>query len=81
MIKKGNKANFKTLQKAFKNGDVALMECTLKATGKKVDVICAVCKGRDPKFPIEMVPFAMLFNDNPYDLLVPPEGMGHASHL
>ena len=41
-IPKGHKNNFETLKKAAVNGDLALMECTDKNTGKKVNVICAV---------------------------------------
>lgn len=68
-IPEGYIANFNTLTKAFKNKNVALVETSDKATGKKVYVICAV--QRDGEM-IEIVPFAKLFDGNPYDELVPP---------
>lgn len=66
---KNHSENFKTLRRAFVNGHVALMECTEKATGEKVAVICAVVfDGKEYTF----TPFARFFNDNPYDVLIPP---------
>ena len=35
----GDRTNFDTLQQAFRNGDVALMECQFVATGKPVAVV------------------------------------------
>jgi len=72
-ILKGHKAQFETLKQAFANGDIALMECQRKDTGEIVSVICAVnVTGRSKKFEYRFVPFAQLFNGNPYDLLEPP---------
>jgi hypothetical protein len=70
----GHKANVETLQTAFDNGDVALMECQLAATGEPVAVLCAA--NRQPDGEVEFTPFAMLFNDNPYELLNPPKPEG-----
>lgn len=70
----GHKANFDTLQQAFAAGDVALMECQLAATGEEVAVICAANRQEDGG--IEFAPFAMLFNDNPYRLVNPPNPDG-----
>lgn len=64
-----HKGNFETLRKAFANGDVALMECTLNATGEKVAVICAV---HTESGEYVFTPMAQFFNGNPYDLLSPP---------
>jgi hypothetical protein len=64
-----HKQNFETLRKAFHDGQVCLMDCTLKATGEHVAVICAVAPVGDE---MEFVPFAMFFNGNPYELLNPP---------
>lgn len=69
MITKGYKANFETLQKAVRNGDVCLMECTLQATGKPVFVICAVHKDETD---FVMTPLAKLFDGNPYEEVLPP---------
>ncbi len=70
----GHKANFETLQAAFDNGDVALMECQLAATGEPVAVVCAANRHDDGS--VEFAPFAMLFNDNPYEILNPPKPEG-----
>lgn len=64
-----HKGNFETLRVAFARGDVALMDCTEKATGEHVAVICAVVQ--DEKGYV-FTPFARFFNGNPYDLLTPP---------
>lgn len=68
-ILEGHKANLHTLFMAHENGDIALMECTDKATGKPVIVICAVNRdGGD----VIMAPLAKLFDGNPYEELDPP---------
>ena len=61
--------NFNTLSQAFSDGAACLLECRERATGSPAYVICAVNR-RGPDF--ELVPFARLFDDNPYDLLTPP---------
>lgn len=61
--------NFDTLTKAFKSGDVALMDCIENSTGEHVAVICAVGKeGEEFVF----TPFCKFFNGNPFELLTPP---------
>ena len=68
-----HKPNFETLKEAFANGDVALMECQLKSTGEAVAVVVALNQdGEDFSF----VPFAIMFNGNPYELLNPPDPDG-----
>ena len=65
--------NFETLKHAFANGDVALMECQLVANGETVAAIVAVNRtGED----FEFVPFAMMFNGNPFEMLNPPDPNG-----
>ena len=73
-IATGHRKNFDTLRRAFANGDVALMECQLAATGEDVTVLCAA--NRLPDNEIEFAPFAMMFNDDPYRLLNPPKAEG-----
>ena len=70
----GHKTNFDTLQQAFAAGDVALMECQLASTGEVVPVICAAIRLENGE--IEFVPFAMMFNDDPYRLVNPPKPEG-----
>jgi Family of unknown function (DUF6117) len=65
-----HEATFKTIQRAFANGQVALMECKLRATAEMVAVICGV-------FPLGraesvFIPLAQLFPGNPYDTIEPP---------
>lgn len=57
-----HKPNFETLRQAFENGDVALLECQLKATGEPVAVVVAVNRDSDE---FAFVPVAMMFNGNP----------------
>ena len=69
-IAKGHGTNFETLRKAFASDDVCLLECTEKATGKPVVVLCMVNRvGEDRVF----VPVARMFSGNPYDELIPPK--------
>jgi hypothetical protein len=70
----GYKANFDTLRRAFLAGDAALMECQMAATGEAVVVVCAANRQDDGS--VEFAPFAMLFPDNPYELLNPPKPEG-----
>jgi len=72
-IPNGHKKNFSVLQDAFKADRVALMECQLAATGEQVAVVCAVNVANGQ---YEFVPFAMLFNDNPYEVVNPPNPDG-----
>lgn len=69
MIAEGYKTNFETLQRAADDGNLALMECQDKATGKPVIVICAVNFNGEE---YEMVPLSKMFDGNPYDELNPP---------
>jgi hypothetical protein len=68
-IAKGHAANLKTLTRAFRNGDVALVDCRDKATGKPVVVLAMI--GRDGDEYI-ITPVAKMFDGNPYDELDPP---------
>ena len=66
-------ANFKTLKRAFKNGDVCLLECQDAATGKTVIAVCAISKvGEEYTF----APLAKMFDGNPYEELNPPDPDG-----
>jgi hypothetical protein len=69
MIPQPYRDNFHTLQQAFSDGAACLLECHERATGQPVYVLCAVNRS-GPDY--EMVPFARLFDDNPYELLAPP---------
>jgi hypothetical protein len=73
-IVQGHKENFETLRRAFKYGDVALLECEEVATGEKVAVIC--CKQEQNDGTIVFIPFAKFFNGNPCEMLRPPNPDG-----
>lgn len=64
------RANFQTLLRAAKRGDLALMECTEISTGEIRFVICAV--GRDDGGYVFM-PFGHLADGNPFEAYRPPE--------
>lgn len=69
MIKEGYKHNFETLKVACRNGDLALLECTDKETGKEVVTICAVQKVNNEYI---FTPLAKMFDGNPYEELNAP---------
>ena len=69
-IPKGTVSNFDTLQRACRNGDVVLLECTDAKTGEPAYAVCAV--NRDAG-EFHFVPIAKMFNGNPYKELVPPD--------
>ncbi len=73
MLATGHRQNFDTLQQAFCRGDAALLECRLIATGERVPVIVAV---NQVAGEFEFVPFALMFDNNPYELLDPPHPDG-----
>jgi hypothetical protein len=73
-LSKGYKCNFATLRRAFRAGDVALMECQLAATGETTAVICAANRLADGS--VEFVPFAAMFPGNPYEAVNPPNPDG-----
>ena len=68
-----HKPNFETLREAFAADDVALLECQLKETDEPVAVVVAM---NDEGSEIGFVPFAMMFNGNPYEMLNPPNPDG-----
>jgi hypothetical protein len=75
-IVQDHKQNFETLKRAFAEGQVALMDCILLETGEHVAVICAVGWQSDLNVKgggeYTFTPFAMFFNGNPFELLLPP---------
>ena len=67
----GHINNFETLKRAFRDGNVALVECKDATTGEYRAVICAMEHGNGE---YEMKPFGHLCNANPYFGYVPPLG-------
>jgi hypothetical protein len=73
-LKPGDKINFDTLQRAFANGDVALMECQDAQTHEYVAVLCAANRREDGV--IDFAPLARMFQANPYDEVIPSTDPG-----
>jgi hypothetical protein len=67
------KNNFNTLEKAFRNGDIALLECLNGANGEPAYAICAVnvIRQANSEPEIEMVPLGLMFSSDPYETLIP----------
>jgi hypothetical protein len=70
MLASGHKDNLDTLIRAAKAGRLAVLECQEKATGKVVAVLVAI--GDNDEGTLDMVPFATMFDGNPYEVLNPP---------
>ena len=68
-IQEGYKNNFETMRRAFKSDDVCLMECVDKRDGKRKVVVCMTNVVGEQ---IGMAPIAILFDENPYEVLEPP---------
>lgn len=68
-----DKNNFKTLQRAFANGDVALMDLRRRSDGKSVGAIVALGKAGED---ITFTPFAVMVEGNPFELFDPPDPDG-----
>ena len=70
-IPDGYKINFKTLLRAARNENLALVECRHKKTGESAYIIAAVVNvGPDDK--MDVVPLVLLFDSNPYEMPIPP---------
>jgi hypothetical protein len=67
------RANFHTLEMAFKNGDISLLECRSRDNSEPAYAICAINllrqAGREPE--IEMVPLGLMFSRDPYEMMIP----------
>ena len=69
-LSKGHKANFKTLERAFENGDLALVSAIRKADKKHVALVCAMQRNEDDT--ITPIPLAEMVNGNPFELYEDP---------
>lgn len=66
--------NYQTLMDACAAGKVVLLECQNKETGKECYVLCALSRGDGKEY--DMVPFAQMFDSDPYEILNPPNPDG-----
>lgn len=74
-LSKGYIHNFETLKRCVKHGDLALIEGSVKATGRKVAIIAAIQLGSDGL--MQVVPFGHLCPDDPYEYYNDPTAEGH----
>lgn len=63
------KPNFATIERACKNGDLALVHCKEISTGKSVAVVAAVWQDADGH---NVVPLARMLEGNPYKEFIGP---------
>lgn len=64
-LTEGYRANFDTMLKAIKAGDVALVSAIRKADQAPVALVCAVDRNEDGT--VTPVPFAVMCEGNPYE--------------
>ena len=69
-IQKGCKSTLEMIIIAAKRGDLCLMECTDKITGRAVITICANWIDKEGMY--NFTPMAKMFDGNPYDEVKPP---------
>lgn len=65
--------NFETLQNAFRDENIAIMECQRRSDGEIVALLCAINYGGGEA---QFVPLAEMVNGNPYELYDPPNPEG-----
>ena len=70
MIPEAHKKNFDSLIDAFGDKSICLLECRDAQTGQPVYAICAVNQVQDK---LDLVPFARMFDGNPFDELLAPD--------
>ena len=73
-IATGYQQNYDVILRAARNGDLVLVDCQLKESGDPVVVLCALSRREDDT--IDIVPLATMFDDNPYEILNPPDPDG-----
>ena len=69
-LSRANKANFEVLQRAFNQGDVALVQLLRVSDGKVVAGLCAT--QHEPNGDTTLIPLATLVEGNPFELFRPP---------
>lgn len=71
---KAHSANLDTIMRAAHDSRLALVEVRVKATGEIRAALCAI--GDDGQGGYDIVPFALMIDDNPYETLDPPNPDG-----
>jgi hypothetical protein len=73
-LSKGDKGNFETLQRAFRNKNICLLRALRKSDNKEVALVCAVnhnSKFRGSGDEVDLVPLAVMIEGNPYEDFIP----------
>lgn len=70
MIEEHIQYNFEQLQRAAKNKDMAIVECTEKVTGKVAVLLCAIFIDKEGAY--NMIPYARMLEGDPYEDYLPP---------
>jgi hypothetical protein len=69
-------ANFDTLRRASRNGDLCLLQATRKSDGTPVALVCAMGReGKGSEFTYLPVPLAVMIEDDPFTIFEPLEGV------
>lgn len=68
-LQPGDKANFKTIQRAADAGHLCLLSAIRKSDGKQVSLVCAMGRDGDDYMP---TPLAVMVEGNPYELFHDP---------
>lgn len=63
-------SNFRTLERAFSNGDLALVLTIRKSDKKPVAVVCAMQQNEDET--ITPIPLAEMIDGNPFEMYEDP---------
>ena len=75
-IEEGYAENFKTMLQAAADGRLVLLDCQDRLTGRPVRVIVAIADTPGEPKVYTFVPFARMFDGDPYKELNPPSGSG-----
>jgi len=70
MLRDGDKANFDTLLKAARNGELGLLEVKHKQTGEQQAMVCALNYEEDGS--VEFVPLALMLDADELHKYEPP---------
>lgn len=68
-LSEGDKANFETLERACKRGNLALVSSVRKSDGASVALVCALGRHHDG---VLVSPLAVMVEGNPYELFEKP---------
>lgn len=69
-LRKADQTNFRTLERAWDNGAVALVSVIRKSDRQPVALICAIQHNADDT--LTPVPFAVMIEGNPFEMFDDP---------